>query len=187
MRKINIKGKNIEYKIMRRRRTRCMRLAIYPDGAFVVTAPKWYPVYAINRFIGEKADWIFEKLKHIDFRELQKKKNADKIEYEKQKKLARTAIGNRVEFFNRYYNFTYNRISVKNQKSCWGSCSRKGNLNFSYKIIKLPEEQRDYVVVHELCHLRELNHSSKFWDLVAETTPEYKKIKKALKNINVNQ
>jgi predicted metal-dependent hydrolase len=162
---------------------RSMRLAIHADGTFVVTAPKWYPVYAINKFIAEKADWIFEKLKHVDFEKLADRKKAEKMEYKSQKEFARAVIESRLEFFNREYNFEYNRVSIKNQKTCWGSCSRKRNLNFSYRVASLSEELRDYVVVHELCHLEELNHSRKFWELVALSVPNFRERRKKLKSI----
>lgn len=161
-----------------------MRLAIYPDGAFVVTAPKWYPVYVIKRFLEEKADWIFERLKDVDFGALADKKKTENSKYKEQKELARIIIGERIKFFNRYYNFEYNRVSIKNQKTCWGSCSRKGNLNFNYKVAGLPEKLRDYIIVHELCHLQELNHSKKFWKLVEKVVPDYKLLRKKIKNKN---
>lgn len=181
--KIKINGKNIEYSLKRRKGSRSVRLAIYPDGAFVVTAPKWYPVYVIKKFLEEKADWIFEKLKHVDFEVLADNKKTESKNYKEQKELARIIIAERLKFFNRYYNFEYNRVSIKNQKTCWGSCSRKKNLNFSYKVASLSEELRDYIVVHELCHLQELNHSARFWNLVAKVLPNYKMLRKILKNI----
>ncbi len=85
----------------------------------------------------------------------------------------------RIKYFNKKYGFHYNKINVKNQKTRWGSCSKKRNLNFNYKILFLPEKARDYIIVHELCHLRELNHSRNFWGLVAKIFPEWraKKVK----------
>ncbi len=90
---------------------------------------------------------------------------------------------NRIEHYNKLYHFKVNRISIKNQKSRWGSCSKKGNLNFNYKIVLLPPELADYVIVHELCHLGEFNHSKKFWKLVSIAMPDYKEIKKKFKGI----
>jgi predicted metal-dependent hydrolase len=179
--KIKIKNKEIEYELKRRKGMRCLRLSIFSDGTAVVTAPKWYPAYVINKFLQEKSDWLFEKLKNVDFQQLAVKKNEEKAEYAAGKECARAVIASRVEFFNRHYQFAYNRISIKNQKSCWGSCSQKKNLNFSYKVASLPEELRDYVIVHELCHLRELNHSSRFWRLVAETIVDYNERRRMLR------
>jgi hypothetical protein len=179
--KIKINKKIIEYKLQRRRKTRSVQLAIYADGNFVVTAPRWYPLYIIKKFIEEKSEWIFGQLKNIDFDKLGENKKADQRNYQANKVSVLAAIKNKVEFINCHYNFIYNRISIKNQKTCWGSASRKGNLNFNYKIINLPEELQNYIVVHELCHLKELNHGRKFWQLVAETMPKYKTLRKKLK------
>jgi len=87
----------------------------------------------------------------------------------------------KVAKFNKIYGFEYNKINIKNQKTRWGSCSKKGNLNFNYKIALLPERMAEYIVVHELCHLGEFNHSRKFWNLVAKTMPEYQEITEDLK------
>jgi len=80
----------------------------------------------------------------------------------------------RIEYYNRHYNFTFNRVAIRNQRRCWGSCSSLKNLNFNYKILLLPDHLQDYIVVHELCHLAELNHGQQFWDLVAQQIPDYK-------------
>jgi len=92
-------------------------------------------------------------------------------------KLVRGKVGR----FNGFYKFEFHRISIRNQKTRWGSCSSRGNLNFNYKIIFLPDQMADYIVAHELCHLKEMNHSRRFWDLVARTIPDYKIIKKDLR------
>ena len=105
----------------------------------------------------------------------------NKADYLKRKQEASIFIKDKVEHFNKLYNFEYNRICVKNQKTRWGSCSKKKNINFNYRVIFLPENMANYIVVHEICHLKEFNHSQKFWDLVAETLPDYKNIKKEFK------
>lgn len=105
--------------------------------------------------------------------------------YLRWKERARVYIYQRVNFFNRKYRFSFNRIAIRNQRSLWGSCSSKRNLNFNYRLLFLPQQISDYIIVHELCHLQELNHSSKFWELVAQAIPEYKERKKRLRNIKV--
>lgn len=102
--------------------------------------------------------------------------------YLEYKEPARELVLRRVEYFNSIYNFPYGRISIRNQRTRWGSCSKKGNLNFNYKIVLIPEKLADYIIVHELCHLKEFNHSKRFWALVAKTFPDYKKIKQDLRN-----
>jgi len=101
--------------------------------------------------------------------------------YLKHKEEARELILKRVEYFSSMYGFKYNRVSIKNQKTRWGSCSRKGNLNFNYKISFLHPAMRDYIIVHELCHLKELNHSRKFWALVEDIIPDYFETRRELK------
>ena len=86
---------------------------------------------------------------------------------------ARSLVKERIAHFNAHYNHRVGKIFIKNHKSRWGSCSEKGNLNFNYKIALLPPRIVDYIVVHELCHLREFNHSPRFWALVAETIPDH--------------
>jgi predicted metal-dependent hydrolase len=115
-----------------------------------------------------------------------KRKKAKKAEYLRYKALALEFAKNRIVHFNSFYQFRVGKITIKNQKTRWGSCSKKGNLNFNYKIALLPEYLADYVIVHELCHLGQLNHSKKFWDLVNLTLPNYKKIKKEFKKIHIS-
>jgi len=86
-----------------------------------------------------------------------------------------------VEFANKY-KFRFNRIRVKKLRSRWGSCSSRGNLSFNYKLMQFPDEVIDYVIIHELCHTKEMNHSQRFWQLVAEIIPNYKELKTILRN-----
>jgi predicted metal-dependent hydrolase len=101
------------------------------------------------------------------------------------KEMARTLVENRLSFFNKIYKFKINRVAIKNTTTRWGSCSSKKNLNFNYKIIYLRSDLANYLIVHELCHLSELNHSKKFWALVSQTIPNYAKINKELKKIHI--
>ncbi|MFC1733456.1 M48 family metallopeptidase [candidate division KSB1 bacterium] len=98
------------------------------------------------------------------------------------KKKAEEVIHDRLQFFNEHYGFKYNRVTLRNQKSRWGSCSYRKNLNFNWRLIMAPIEVIDYVVVHELCHLKEMNHSARYWKLVSETTPNYKETRKWLRD-----
>ena len=97
------------------------------------------------------------------------------------RKKAEEIIHDRLEYFNEHYRFRYHRITLRNQKSRWGSCSTQKNLNFNWRLAMAPVEIIDYVVVHELCHLKEMNHSASFWKLVSEACPDYKKSRKWLK------
>ncbi|MFA6027783.1 MAG: M48 family metallopeptidase [Patescibacteria group bacterium] len=179
---IKIQDKEINYTLKTSYKARVMRLAIYHDGNFVVTKPWGLPVFAVERFIKKKADWILEKLEYFKKADIIIIKNS-RAEYFTQKEVALNFIENKLKEFNKIYNFSYNRISIRNQRSRWGSCSRKGNLNFNYRILSLPEYLADYIIVHELCHLREFNHSQKFWHLVSLAIPEYKKRRKELRKM----
>lgn len=101
-------------------------------------------------------------------------------EYKLYKEAARILVQRRLSELNQVYDYTYGRISIRNQRTRWGSCSRQGNLNFHYKLVLLPPALADYVIVHELCHIKELNHSRRFWELVVRTVPNYKELRKAI-------
>jgi len=102
------------------------------------------------------------------------------------KELAINLADNRIKYFNSFYNFKINKVRIKNQKSRWGSCSKKRNLNFNYKIIYLKPKLADYLIVHELCHLGELNHSRRFWALVKKTIPDYRKVNREMRSTPIN-
>jgi hypothetical protein len=101
------------------------------------------------------------------------------------KERARQLVLSRLEYFNRFYGFTWGRVAIKNTKRRWGSCSKKGNLNFNYRVALISQDLADYVLVHELCHLGQFNHSRAFWELVAKTLPDYKVARKKLKNVKL--
>ncbi len=111
----------------------------------------------------------------------------NRADYQEQKELARELISQRIEILNQQYGFTYGRVSIRHTSTRWGSCSRQGNLNFSYKLLYLPSELRDYVIVHELCHLKEMNHSPRFWALVGQTVPNYKDLRHQLRGYSLKQ
>ncbi len=104
--------------------------------------------------------------------------------YAEHKERAREVIHERLSHWNQFYGLTYGRVAIRNTRSRWGSCSTKGNLNFNYKLVFLPEYLIDYVVVHELCHLIEFNHSKTFWDHVARAIPDHRERIASLKQVN---
>ncbi len=182
MRKIKIKDREIEYKIRRSRRAKNLRIAVYSDARVVVSLPWRMSESFAEKFIREKSSWILDKIFHFKkFGKTSLLRTGSRDDFLKNKKAASELAEERVKFYNRVYGFKYEKIAVKNQTTRWGSCSKKGNLNFNYRILFLPKPLADYLVVHELCHLKEFNHSKRFWDLVGKTIPEYNKIRKELK------
>ena len=105
----------------------------------------------------------------------------DRRAYQKYKEEARRLVMARLAHFNTVYGFAWGRIAIRNQKSRWGSCSKKGNLNFSYRLALIPSPLADYIILHELCHLGEFNHSRRFWDLVERGMPDWKERRKLLR------
>lgn len=183
-REIRLKAKKIEYELKKSKRAKRLRLAIYCDGSFVVVAPKNLMIEKIEDYIFKKTEWILEKLKVMEKR----KQNPvfskrSKKEFLKVKAKAQELAEKKVVKFNRIYGFKFNKIFIKNQKTIWGSCSKKGNLNYNYKVALLPEKLADYIIVHELCHLKEFNHSRKFWQLVEKAMPDYRERIKEIKEL----
>ncbi|MCX6703519.1 MAG: M48 family metallopeptidase [Candidatus Zambryskibacteria bacterium] len=185
LKEIKLQERKIEYLLKISKRASQLRLTVQTNGGVIVTAPELLSLGFIERAVGSRAKWILEKIEYFKKigtfgknliprpRVTKKQKHAHYLEH---KEVARKLVGERLEYFNTFYKFNIGRISIKNTKSRWGSCSRKGNLNFNYKIALLTPRQADYIIVHELCHLGQFNHSKKFWDLVAQSIPEYKKI-----------
>lgn len=175
----------IPYVIKRSSQARNMRITIYRTGDVKVTAPRMVPEFLIRRFVTSRELWITRKVAEFKSRPIPPKitlwGTGKRREYLMNKKLAHTLTVEKVRHFANEYGFKYGKITIRNQKSRWGSCSRKGNLNFSYRIVFLPVELQDYLIVHELCHLKEFNHSKAFWDLVGREIPNYKELRKRLK------
>ena len=179
---INLEGKTVSYTLKRNKRSRCVRLIVHRDGRLVTTAPSRVGVAFIETFLKDKARWILDKLSVFASLAPVTTRSDNRQEYLNNKERARLVAMERLRYFNVHYGFSYRRISIKNQKTLWGSCSRQGNLNFNYKIALISPALADYIVVHELCHLRELNHSRRFWSLVAETIPDYAARRKELRD-----
>ncbi|OGG50342.1 hypothetical protein A2704_05350 [Candidatus Kaiserbacteria bacterium RIFCSPHIGHO2_01_FULL_54_36b] len=173
---------SIEYTLKPSARARTMRLTVFPDARVVVTTPRVFAHDAVQRFIAKHAAWIGKHLKKARGREIVYISRRE-IAGQKQRALAYARA--RCSHFCATYGFTYNKISIRAQKSRWGSCSQKGNLSFNYKIAALSPHMRDYIIVHELCHLAEMNHSKRFWDLVARAIPHHKEIRRELRKIAV--
>lgn len=108
----------------------------------------------------------------------------EEIFYEWLKEQAKVYIPQRVKMLAKKFGFNYNAVKIKDQQTRWGSCSSKKNLSFNYRLMSFNKRAIDYVIIHELCHLKEMNHSKNFWRFVEELMPDYKTHKKMVKNLN---
>ena len=171
-----------EIKVIRSSR-KTMVLEIIKDGTILVRAPYRMPESEIRRFIQEKSDWIEKHVQRIEERQrtLTPVEGLTMKDIRKLADQASVVIPKRVEYFAEKIPVTYGRITIRNQKTRWGSCSSKGNLNFNCLLMLAPPEVLDYVVVHELCHRKEMNHSERFWREVENILPDYRERKKWLK------
>ena len=171
--------------VRRRAQSKHLRLRVQPDGRVVVSAPMWIRLERIEFFVRQHSEWIAKALERLRSHPKAYSPLGTKEEYLQHRERSHALACERVSHFNAQLGFAFAKIVIRNQRSCWGSCSRRGTLSFNYKIALLPPELADYIIVHELCHLKEFNHSPAFWKLVAKTIPDYKKIKKEFKKIHL--
>ena len=163
-----------------------IEIQICSDGHIRVRLPRQMTDAEIGDFLRKKSKWI-EKHLGIVKKELEgraKEEPVQKLSLEDLQKLADQALNvipEKVRYYAEKIGVDYGRITIRNQKTRWGSCSTKGNLNFNCLLMLAPEEVQNYVVIHELCHRKEMNHSSDFWAEVEAIMPDYKKYRKWLK------
>jgi len=180
---LKLQGQEIPYTLKISSRARRLRLSIYIDGRLVVTQPRFFSDRVVESFLLAHSAWIIKHLANFKTRPVPLLAGPGRrADYLAKKETARRLVNDRLEYFNKFYNLKYKKISIRNQATRWGSCSRRGNLSFNYRLVDLAPAVADYIIVHELCHLREFNHSSRFWQLVAQTLPDYQELRRGLRN-----
>ena len=170
----------VDYQLTRSKR-KTISLQITRDGEVVVRAPLFSTERQIREFVENHEEWIEEKRAEVTRDDRISAQEFTQGEITMYKKRARGIISRRAAHYANIMGVSYGQISIRDQKSRWGSCSAEGNLNFSWRLILMPIEVMDYVVVHELAHLKELNHSPAFWAEVEAVMPDYKEQRKWLK------
>lgn len=169
----------IAFQLIRSNR-KTVSIQIQPDGTVVVRCPRTMRIETVRGFVRSKADWIEkhqktkqQAAKQAPFTMTEIRALADE---------ACRLIPERVRWFAPVVGVTYGRITIRNQRTRWGSCSSQGNLNFNCLLMLMPREVLDYVVVHELCHRKHMDHSAAFWAEVERVLPDYKLRRKWLKD-----
>lgn len=160
---------------------RTLSIQVTSDRRVRVRAPRRTSVSSINRFLLEKEAWILKHLEKTAGHTAPPPPPLPETERRRYMELAREIFARKAAYYASLMQVTYGRISIREQKTRWGSCSSKGNLNFNWRLIFAPEEVLDYIVVHELAHRKEMNHSQAFYDIVRSVLPDYKKEQKWLR------
>ncbi len=179
-----MKAKTVELKsvgtilLERSRRARHLSLSVKPFKGARVAVPIGVPFARAEMFARSKIDWIkkhLDKMVHMEqeARTLAKSKPINRA-------AAREYLIDRLNFLSQKYGFRYNRVFIKNQKTRWGSCSGKNNINLNINLVRLPVELIDYTILHELVHTRVKNHSRRFWNHLDKLIGDAKKLDRKL-------
>ncbi|MBQ3708933.1 MAG: M48 family metallopeptidase [Clostridia bacterium] len=162
-----------------RSRRKTVSLFLKPDGTFLVRGPLRIPDKEVTAFLAQKESWLRSHLaKQRDAADADEAGRLTEEEIDALIREARTDIPARVKRFGPVVGVSWGRITIRKQRTRWGSCSAEGNLSFNGLLMLAPPEARDYVVIHELCHRLEMNHSARFWAHVERVCPDYKVQKK---------
>ena len=176
-------SEGFDYTLIRSRR-KTLQVEISTDCRVTVRVPNRASKAEIDRFLDERRDWIEKNLAKMKKR-LDDVPVADKYsdrEIETLTKSAKETIPPLVGKLAAKMGIPYNRVTIRRQKTLWGSCTAKGNLSFNCLLMLLPEPVMEYVIIHELCHLKEMNHSPAFWREVAKYCPDYRYLRDFLKD-----
>jgi predicted metal-dependent hydrolase len=171
----------ISYTIKSSLRAKSIRITVYRDGTVVVTKPTRVSGQQVASLVEKKKVWIEKKVQQFAKKPAKILAHCSARDFKEQKKNAQELVRARITYFNTFYQYDISSITIRNQSSRWGSCSRRKNLNFNYKIVFLPQALQDYIIVHELCHLGQMNHSPRFLDLVAQQIPDHKLLRAQLR------
>ena len=165
-------------------RSRKVSLRVSPRRGITVTMP-WFETYGrAERFLLENKEWILKTVARQQER-MAALEIPTQEETERLRKEAKAFLPARLAFLAEKYSFTYNQVRIKNNTSNWGSCSRKGNINLNLNLMRLPEDLRDYVILHELCHLKVPNHGPEFHSLLENLCPDHRTKEKELRKYRI--
>jgi len=160
-------------RIRRRRGSRSLRLVVAHDGQVTVTAPRLAPLFLIRRFLANQEAWVAEaQARFRDAGHVPRLPAAEARErFLMHREAALALVYRHLAILNAKGAWTYTTLNIRDQRTRWGSCSAQGALSFNYRLVFLPPRLAEYIVAHELCHLREHNHSPRFWALLETILP----------------
>jgi predicted metal-dependent hydrolase len=171
-----------------RSKRKTVAIYILPDAKVQVRAPLRLPQSDIDRFVNQKAAWIARNVERMQSRLRQSEQEQVQTSPEEQaeqiarmKILAKEILPQRTAHYAGMMGVEPKSVRISNAEKRWGSCSSKGNINFSWRLMLVSEEARDYVVVHELAHLMQMNHSERFWAIVERILPDWRARKNSLR------
>ena len=152
-------------------RNKNIRLSVKSSDKILITLPYFTRYQTALKFMESRITWIIQAQQRASEKEKTREQNrvidrSDKASIETLRKKAREYLPIRLDYFADKHKFRYNRLFLKNNRSNWGSCSAKGNINLNISLVLLPEELSDYVILHELCHLKYPNHGREFHTLL---------------------
>lgn len=160
-------------------------LQVKSDGTVSARVPFRVSDRAVRTFIESHTDWLIRKRAEWMSPDSGGIRKLPEVETPSGKRQIRQLVTQRVEYYAGLMGISYGRISMRNQKTRWGSCSSDGNLNFNCRLLYVPKELVDYVVVHELAHRRHMNHSPEFWQEVEQYLPDYRELRKRLRQYGI--
>ncbi len=175
-----IEGQSVLVRFRKVKKAKGIRIQISSADRVVVTGGMRTSFRSLEQFFVLHKEWAKKKLLHFQEFPNPTLKLSPQA-YQQKKEAARVLVQERLAYWNHFYHFSWQRVTIRNQSTRWGSCSSAGTLSFHAAILDLPCLLQDYLIVHELCHIRAMNHSTQFWALVEQTLPTARQLDRRLK------
>lgn len=173
-------GQSVTVRFRKVKKAKGIRIQISSADRVVVTGGLRTSFRSLEQFFALHREWVKKKLLHFqEFPNPTLKLTPEA--YKQKKEAARILVQEKLTYWNQYYHFSWKRVTIRNQSTRWGSCSSAGTLSFHAAIVDLPGSLQDYLIVHELCHVRAMNHGVSFWTLVEKILPNARQLDKGLK------
>lgn len=166
--------------VLERAKRKTLAIQVTQDIQLQIKAPLRTSEREIYRFLQQKQFWIYKQAKR-EMANADRRVERSEEELQRLREQARFVLTVKTNEYAKQLGVSFHKIRIGNQRTRWGSCSSKGTISYNWKLVLMPELIMDYVVIHELCHLVEMNHSKRFWDLVESMMPNYAECRAWLK------